>query len=585
MADDWPLAIAHGRVAYCAFRATSVTVAAVDGDEVRVVALGAVPEAVFRSRPGLATFLAFDGGGAPRVSHHKVAAPEPAALAASRGGKALGVGSRPTVAEYALADPPPSGLLRAAAGALLGWLAPGARAPRGDGNARDGFADRRPYEDREGLRANQIFNPTSISAASTATTALWRVVDDAAGPAVRRRSSRRSWRTSRGAATPWAPGCGARGDGARARVLAGFSGRRGPGRRGAAVAARAWLDAAGDQGGWGGAGDGLSARVGGGAARGPRALPPVASVASGPASAARSPGRGGVRGAPRRRRRRGRARPGAALCAECFAPPAATPLTPPPRRGLRALLAPLRSGDVLGARASRDAAAALGLDAPMLVDLTCVVFSNLPAERLRASASSGALARWLQALLPADGDCGPRSRPRRVLRREPAARGRRGAAASRSRSSQLAERPGGAGDLGAPSAAVAHLFGVAASGLGALLDLRAPPPDDAAVFGELAARRLAEARRDPAVAGAFRPAPSDASRELQHELEGLGAGAAAAPSSFAFSPGRDGAPPRLFDAGAEEPQVLFDFKPKDDGEPQVMFDFKPKDNAADDDDW
>jgi hypothetical protein len=228
MADDWPLAIAHGRVAYCAFRATSVTVAAVDGDECRVVALGAVPEvpcasveacdvawvgrrlvvcasdgtvrcfdgdacnptacvrvaasagrlsaapgaseAVFRARPGLATFLAFDGGGAPRVSHHKVAAPEPAALAASLGGRALGVGSRPTVAEYALADPPPSGLLRAAAGALLGWLAPGARAPRGDGNARDGFADRRPYEDREGPRANQIFNPTSMCAYSNALT-------------------------------------------------------------------------------------------------------------------------------------------------------------------------------------------------------------------------------------------------------------------------------------------------------------------------------------------------------------------------------------------------------------------------------
>ncbi|KAH8096302.1 Rab3 GTPase-activating protein [Aureococcus anophagefferens] len=838
MADDWPLAIAHGRVAYCAFRATSVTVAAVDGDEVRVVALGAVPEvpcasveacdvawvgrrlvvcasdgtvrcfdgdacnptacvrvaasagrlsaragsseAVFRARPGLATFLAFDGGGAPRVSHHKVAAPEPAALAASRGGKALGVGSADgegarregerhgraarsrvffddagreahgvavsprgdlaavsdNLGRVLLVDVAAGRLVRLFKGArraqvawvevddgdgaktpglYLAILAPqralarvwrcrfgpcvaafrvppeltrlvearartaapsptspagrrtssSSRSPwtarcAGGGAARGATSRRRAPRRARSARSRPRTNaatrrtPRRSSAASTATTALWRA----------------SWTTLRSCGSPAVVASllahlARRGDalGAKAAALAatervraslaGFDEGGADGvRSSAAVAAAApWLDAAGDQGGWGGAGDGLSARVAAAARRaGLEALPPspalAAERAAGPRSAAAFR-RGAAAFAALHADGDAAGRAAAweaALCAECF--PAAGAAARDAAASIadfgRALLAPLRSGDVLGARASRDAAAALGLDAPMLVDLTCVVFSNLPAERLRASASSGALARWLQALLPRTATAAPRSRP--SSRPAPRARGPRpprcspravGAAAPRGASSSsgptarsratprdprgrgagdgrggaaalagdggawpdrglsralrdadaamaaappdgakvaqllaLARGLGDAGDLGVPVAAVAHLFGVAASGLGALLDLRAPPPDDAAVFGELAARRLAEARRDPAVAGALRPAPSDASRELQHELEGLGA----APRAVELRPKDDGEP------------RSFDFKPKDDGEPQVMFDFKPKDDAEDDDD-
>jgi len=283
----------------------------------------------------------------------------------------------------------------------------------------------------------------------------------------------------------------------------------------------------------------------------------------------------------------------------------------PRARGAR-LLAAAAAAALWDAAAARRLAAALRADDPALPadddgaapDESAALFAAAAAllEILAAAEPATAAARGAaDAALAGDGGAWPDRGLSRALRDADAAMA--AAPPDGAKVAQLlalARGLGDAGDLGVPVAAVAHLFGVAASGLGALLDLRAPPPDDAAVFGELAARRLAEARRDPAVADALRRAhASDASRELQHELEGLGAGAAAAPSSFAFSPGRDGAPPALFDAGAEEPQVLFDFKPKDDGEPQVlfdfkpkddgepqvMFDFKPKDDAADDDDW
>ncbi|KAH8063565.1 Rab3 GTPase-activating protein [Aureococcus anophagefferens] len=619
MADDWPLAIAHGRVAYCAFRATSVTVAAVDGDEVRVVALGAVPEAA--SLPGLATFLAFDGGGAPRVSHHKVAAPEPAALAASRGGKALGVGSRPTVAEYALADPPPSGLLRAAAGALLGWLAPGARAPRGDGNARDGFADRRPYEDREGLRegarregerhgraarSRVFFDDAGREAHGVAVSPrgdlaavsdnLGRVlfVDVAAGRLVR------LFKGARRAQVAWVEVDD--GDGAKTPglYLAIFAPQR-------ALARLA--------GGWGGAGDGLaraSRRRRG--ARASRRCRRRRAAAGGPAvRAAFRRGAAAFAALHADGDAAGRAAAWeAALCAECFPrPPAtATPLTLAASIADfgRALLAPLRSGDVLGARASRDAAAALGLDAPMLVDLTCVVFSNLPVERLRASASSGALARWLQALLPADGDCGPALAP---LVASCAASPRPAAAAvlAAPRSTPLTRRAvaeqrtygevtrdaarWGRADV-ADALARCTVAAALVHGPPRARGLRAPTPgrraaaprrrDAFAASGAVLAvpcvddPALARLCRDRPERGWFHGAFPASTRTLSPTRAADGAASLAAsrrrPTSSSTSSRDDG-----------EPQVLFDFKPKDDGEPQVMFDFKPKDDAADEDDW
>ncbi|KAK7234268.1 spectrin binding protein [Aureococcus anophagefferens] len=756
MADDWPLAIAHGRVAYCAFRATSVTVAAVDGDEVRVVALGAVPEVPCASveacdvawvgrrlvvcasdgtvrcfdgdacnptacvrvaasagrlsarparrgrllqRPGLATFLAFDGGGAPRVSHHKVAAPEPAALAARAGGKALGVGSAgrsPKV--LALADPPPSGLLRAppapsSAGSRRARGRPGATATRATASRTGG-----PTRTR-GASAARIKSSTRLQCEGArregerhGRAARSRVFFDDAGREAHGVARRRSWRP---AARPWrqptAPLLRRRRRGGATRAAlqgrAPRPGRLGRGRRrrrreNAGPLPRDFSAAA------------VLARRGGAAARGVAAfrVPPeltrlveargadgraVAYVAGGPADLVLEPLRR-RRWARCARARRAARRDLATAGAEARAKRA---LAAADKRGdasdAAAQLGRLDGDDGALARASwTTLRAVLRFAGGRRARADAKAFGRRREPRgprrrptswraspraargrrgpgargsPRAAAAPGTAARAARGRAPRRRPRPPRGRRRRRARRERRALRRRGRAAGDpraplSRAARARRAPTDAalaGDGGAwPDRGLSRALRDADAAMAAA------PPDGAKVAQLLAreasatlatsarrravartssaSRRAASARswtcarrrpttrrssassrrgasrrrradRPPRRAPPWRAA-SDASRELQHELEGLGAGAAAAPSSFAFSPGRDGRAgalrrradePGPFDFKPKddgEPQVLFDFKPKDDGEPQVMFDFKPKDDAADEDD-
>ena len=161
-------------------------------------------------------------------------------------------------------------------------------------------------------------------------------------------------------------------------------------------------------------------------------------------------------------------------------------------------------------------------------------------------------------------------------------------------------------DIDVPLAAVTDLFGVdarAPADLAKLLDLAAPPPDDAAAFGDVAERTLRDAASNPASADALRRSvTSENSKLLLAELGDLDGGADAFhdASDFAFDPGRD--TPDLPDA-AGGITCLFDFKPKADDAPPppapaagdggvtCLFDFKPKADPPpaptdeEDDDW